>query len=452
MKYFILLLFTISFLSGCNFLRGDSSQLPGEDSLTSEEDSLDDFVIEEEEEIDEEFEEALTEELEEEIEMDEDFEGEEAEEAEEEMEEEKKSKKGGFFHWLFGGDSDEEDLDENSDSEFIGEDEEFSSVERDYEDYEENTDESSEDYKAMTSMDSQEAVPEQKSSQQEPSTIENPVTEEVKTIQKRVSLNKIMTVPYTKAGQIVNTVYIARPNEDISRISQKIYGRNEVDQLLKINPHLKNRSVVVGDKIYYNSPNRPNDNSRLLVYYQDNNISPSYYNLSHGDNIRTIATQLLGHPKSWKEIWAINPNLQSKSKVETSLSIVYWPQSAGQALYNNPTPPPAPEAQASQPETPNELAQEALVEPEPVLPDEGEEINDPLKSDIEEPEQAISNDIPPIEEDTKQSKGFAQKLLNNVEMIVGFIVFLILLYLIILIIMKKRKQRDFDYTATNIEM
>ena len=426
MKHFILLFFTISLISGCNFLSGDNSQLPEEDQLTSEEDGLNDLIIEEEVETDEEFEEEMEEEFEEEFE----------EEAEEETTKDK-----GFFSWLFGG-SDEEESNENLDSEFIGEDEDFSSAERDYEDYEEDTAESAEDYGITESIADQEDIPKQEPAQTEMTQAETPVieetnTEETKAVEKQtIPLNKIIAVPYKKAGQIINAVYIARPDEDISSISQKIYSRNEVDQLLKINTHLQNRSVVVGDKIYYNSPNRPNDNSRLLFYYQDNNISPSYYNLSPGDNIRTVASQLLGHPKSWKEIWATNPNLQSKSKVSASLSIIYWPQSVMQAVYNSPTPPPAPETQAGQPETLNELAQA----PEPVMPNE--KLNNPQKLEKEELNQPIS----------KESKGIVKELLNNVDIIVGIIVFLILLYLIIHIIMKKRKQRDFDYTATNIEM
>ena len=467
MKLFIFLLFAFSFLSGCNFLSEGETQLADADNLTLEEENLDDFVIEEEDmeedleeseiETDEELEEdMLGDEEDIEDEMEEEL-GEDIEEDEMDEDETEKSKKSkGFFSWLFGP-SDDEEPDEGLDNEFIGEDEDFSSAERDYEDYEENT----EDYSATESI--QTDIPEENIAQEDTSTTElNKIETEVNTeepkapIQKqRASLNKIITIPYKKAGKTINAVYIARPDEDLTSISQKIYGRNEEDQLLQINTHLQNRSVVVGDKIYYNSPNRPNDNNKVLFYYQDNGISPSYYNLSPGDNIRTVASQLLGHPKSWKEIWATNPNLKSKSEVTTSLSIAYWPQSATQIAYNNP---PAPD-QPSQPQ-PNE---EPLQTPENLdltpSPEENLIPNEDLSNQQEpqpEPEEdlkpPVSDVSPPIQEETKKPKGIIKELLNNVEMIVGIIVFLILLYLIIHIIIKKRKQRDFDYTATNIEM
>ncbi|MCZ0933034.1 MAG: hypothetical protein OXJ52_07770 [Oligoflexia bacterium] len=448
MKQFIFLLLALSFISGCNFLSEGETQLSAEDSLTLEEENLDDFVIEEDE-MDEDLDDDMDEDgMESDEELEDDIDEDETDEGETE-----KSKKGkGFFSWLFG-DSDEEESDEELDSEFIGEDEDFSSAERDYEDYEEDTDKNTEDYSAAESI--QTDIPEQDIPQEDTSaTIETEMdnTETTKAVKKQTTpLNKIITVPYMKAGKIINAVYIARPDEDLTGISQKIYGKNEVEQLLKINTHLQNRSVVVGDKIYYNSPNRPNDNNRILFYYQDNNISPSYYNLSSGDNIRKVASQLLGHPKSWKEIWATNPNLKSKSEVADSLSIVYWPQSATQLAYNNP---PTPDIQPSQPQSDEKPLQNPNQIPPPaesLMPNE--ELNNQQKLPPEEDfEQPDSNNIPPVQEQIKESKGIIKELLNNVEMIVGIIAFLILLYLIIHIIIKKRKQRDFDYTATNIEM
>ena len=444
MKQFIFLIFIISFIPGCNFLSGDQAQLSNE--MMPEEENLDDLVLEEE--MDEEEEEELEEEIEDEEEEELEEEMDEKEELEEEIEDESKKEKG-FFGWLFGGsDSDEEEpLDEEDlTSEFVGEGEDFYEAERDYEDYEETPQEEMED-NATESIALQKDSSKQNISEQETSAISEESNAGTTETVKITPLNKIIAVPYKKAGQIINAVYIARPNEDLISISQKIYGRNEVDQLLKINTHLQNRSVVVGDKIYYNSPNRSDDNSRLLFYYQDNNISPSYYNLSPGDNIRTVAGQLLGHPKSWKEIWATNPNLQSKSEVESSINIVYWPQSAGQTAYNNspPTLPPPVELTAeNQTELSNEMANNQ-PNPEQALPNE--ELKPQIEEDIKQPNPDIS-----VQAQTKKPKGIIQEILNNIEIIVGIIVFLILLYLIVRIIMNKRKQRDFDYTATNIEV
>ena len=71
-----------------------------------------------------------------------------------------------------------------------------------------------------------------------------------------IPLNKIISVPYRKAGYLVNAIYIARPGDTLEGISQKIYGFDQSDDLRKINPHLRSRLVKVGDKIYYNSPFR----------------------------------------------------------------------------------------------------------------------------------------------------------------------------------------------------
>ena len=433
MKKFFTLLFLFTLTTGCNFLSSNQEDSLAEDGLTEEE-SLDDIIVEEDldENLEEEFDEDMDEDLEEE-----EFEEEMDEDEEEEFDEDGKRKKKGFFSWLFGGSDEDDESDEELDSDFIGEDEDFSSIDRDYEDYEEEGEEEN-----LTESSTSQNITEQEPTLTETTQEESPNIEETQPVTKQaVSLNKIMTVPYTKAGQIVNAVYIARQNEDLALISEKIYGRNETDQLLKINTHLQNRSVVTGDKIYYNSPNRPNDSTRLLFYYQDNNISPSYYNLAPGDNIRTIAFQLLGHPKSWKEIWATNPNLKSKSTVETGLNIVYW-----QATTQTAPPKPAPVAQAEQipqAEPLNEIAQEVIPAPEEKLNDEMPQIEEELK----QPAPTIPTDI-----QEKQSKGILKELLNNIEMIAVIIIFLILLYLIIRIILKKKNQRDFDYTATNIEV
>ena len=386
MKYFILLMSTTLLISGCHFLAGDKTDMSEENVL--EEENIDDFIVEEDE-MDEE---------DDMVEMDEE---------------------GNIL-----------EMDEEDDMTEM--DEEASYIETNYDDTE-----SIISQEEVTNQIQQE-IPDQ--TQQEA-----PTQTQEKVVQAFVSLNKIMKTPYMKAGQIVNAVYIARPNEDMEIISQKIYGRNEVDQLLKINNHLKNRSIVVGDKIYYNSPRRPDDTSQLLFFYEDNNVPPSYYTLSPGENIRNVASQLLGHPKSWKEIWAINPNLQSKGEIQNSLSIMYWPQGSSQLASNNPTP--APSVVDSQmdtnPETPiNQQNQQMPLEEETT----------PLIAENEEPIQDLNPTPPPtIESNLKEPKGILQDLLDNIEIIAGIILFLVILYLIIRIIINKGKQRDFDYTATNME-
>ncbi|MYE07203.1 MAG: LysM peptidoglycan-binding domain-containing protein, partial [Oligoflexia bacterium] len=161
---------------------------------------------------------------------------------------------------------------------------------------------------------------------------------------KWISYKKIKTKPYQSGGFLVNAVYIARPGEDIRSISNKIFGSDQVQQLYAINPHLKSRNVKVGDKIYYQSPLRPQDSGQLLFYFEDNGMSPQYHQIQAGQNIRQVASQLLGHADSWKEVWATNPELNSKGLVNDAFVLKYWtgivsppPVSDGEEL----SPPPA---------------------------------------------------------------------------------------------------------------
>lgn len=140
-----------------------------------------------------------------------------------------------------------------------------------------------------------------------------------------VPVKKVASTPFNKAGVLVNAVYIARDGDDMNAISRKIYGSDSrVQELKNINPTL-GQNPSVGDKVYYNSPNRPSDDGQLLNFYQDNGIPAETLNLAAGDNIRTASERVLGHPASWKEIWATNPDVESKLIVNRDYSLQYWP-------------------------------------------------------------------------------------------------------------------------------
>ena len=239
--------------------------------------------------------------------------------------------------------------------------------------------------------------------------------------------------------------------------------------------------MVVGDKIYYNSPNRPTDNSQLLFYYEDNNRSPSYYTVSAGENIRDISYKLLGHAKSWKEIWATNQELESKGTIERNISIAYWPESQAMAqaeslpaeqLSARPT---ATKAMATNPEeassgeaSPGEASpgetNPMATKPEETSPEEAnpmgtqpETTGNTANNLTEFPPLAENPDLPllaPSKEKAEKS-GFLTKLLSkalsDIEILVIFLLIIGILVFLILTIIKKRKQKDFDYTATNIE-
>ena len=437
--YIIIFLFALS-LAGCNFLRGgEEDDFYAEDEVVEEgfDESSDEFLVE-----DEEFGEASEEDF---VELDEedstgefDEEGEgfsELDEEGEEFEEETGEKKG-FFSRLFGGGKDEEDeyLEDYEEGDF---EMEGSFIEESFAEKENTEDSDSVTMTESTTTDNSAET------QVEPTTVVDTIEEP----SKRKSLNKIIEVAYNKSGFLVNAVYIARPNEDIKNISQKIYRQDRTGDLLAINPHLQNRGVVVGDKIYYNSPNRPKDNRRILFFYEDNNISPSYYNLSKGDNIRSTASQLLGHPNSWKEIWATNPELESKGEIQGSIRIAYW----GGGSMPQAT---APQLEASDVFAQNDSSQLSngnlpnsdLKEPNPKitltndteLSAENEKNNFPVSEEVPKPEDSNERD---------SSNKIISMLLGNKTLIGIVVAFFIIIGLIFRIVLRKKKERDFDYTS-----
>lgn len=134
------------------------------------------------------------------------------------------------------------------------------------------------------------------------------------------------TMPYQgKDGGWVNTVYVARPNEKLADISTKIFGSDKSKELKKIaeNSYLKYRSVKAGDKIYYVSPNRPDDSAKTMVYFEDMGMVPETYVAKKGDNLRKVAKELLGYDKAWVEVWTSN-GIESKKSLKDGDTIRYW--------------------------------------------------------------------------------------------------------------------------------
>ena len=259
-----------------------------------------------------------------------------------------------------------------------------------------------------------------------------------------ISYKKIKSQPYNVGGFLINAVYIARQGEDIQNVSNKIFGSDQVSQLYAINPHLKARNLKVGDKIYYQSPNRPQDSSQLLFYFEDNGISPSYHQIQDGENIRTVASQLLGHANSWKEIWATNPDLESKGVVKAPLNIKYWPlgtavQQMPEPVEETPTPPTVADTDTL-PSPPTE--EEATITDEE--PTTAENIPTPPPDEDELMESPSSA---PTEEMKKPPSGFSQ-----MDMILAGILALGALICSFIIMKKRRKKKEFDYTAANFEI
>jgi len=139
-----------------------------------------------------------------------------------------------------------------------------------------------------------------------------------------VPLKKMESTPWQVGSKWVNTLYFARPGDSLASISKKIYSSEDrVDELKKINPTFNSRDVRPGDKVYYNSPHRADDSSKVITYYEDNGIAPKTYTAKAGDNMRTISKSLLGYKDAWKEVWASNA-VESKSALDEGTEIKYW--------------------------------------------------------------------------------------------------------------------------------
>ncbi len=207
-----------------------------------------------------------------------------------------------------------------------------------------------------------------------------------------VPVQKVKPAPFNKNGILANAIYIVRDGDSVSSISQKIYGDDREADIYKVNTTLARRGVKVGDKVYYNSPQRPNDSDSLLTYYEDLNLSPQIYTIQAGENIRTVSKNLLGHSQSWKEIWATNPSVSSKGNVEDSYELRYWSEggpavatSLAQNDYNNNQNQPPVEEEFNAPPPPP--IEENIPPPPPVV----------AKNDIPPPPpaDAFEQDLPP---------------------------------------------------------
>lgn len=219
-------------------------------------------------------------------------------------------------------------------------------------------------------------------------------------------LKKMETEAFTRAGTKLNRLYVARSGDSIKEVSQKIYGEDKSAKLLKWNPSL-HRSLKVGDKVYYASATNPDDN-KVMLYYEENGISPTFFNLKKGQSFRKVAKELLGHERSWMEIWATNPNIESKWEVTADEQIRYWPTgtTGSPIAKTEPKPePPAPkqEEPQAQPQQPAEEISEVsdpATEPMPADPGQtaGTEIADGTQ--IEEVDNNEDFSPPPAQANT----------------------------------------------------
>ena len=219
---------------------------------------------------------------------------------------------------------------------------------------------------------------------------------EEKPVVASAPLQKVATTPWQVKKTWYNTVYFARPGDSLSKISKTIYGKgNKVAELKRGNPTFNSRDVKPGDKVYYNSPNRPDDSARMLTYFEDNGIQPETYVAKSGDNIRTVSKKLLSYPNAWKEVWATN-SVESKTDIAEGTELRYWssaPVAAAPAPHQeiaaappaDMPPPPAPDM--APPPAPDMAANDMAPPPAP-------DMNMPPPPDVPPMDQAAA-DLPP---------------------------------------------------------
>ncbi len=196
-----------------------------------------------------------------------------------------------------------------------------------------------------------------------------------------VPLQKVATAPWKVGKTWFNTVYFARPGDSLSSISQMIYGADKTKELKKGNPTFSSRDVKPGEKVYYNSPHRTDDSSRIITYYEDNGIAAQTYVAKPGDNIREVAKNVLGYDNAWKEVWSTNA-VDSKGMLTEGTELRYWPGTAVAAAPSTPAANPEIAGSGQGQTAPPPMEQQA-----PSLP--------PPPSFDEAPPQQAQGEIPP---------------------------------------------------------
>ena len=296
-----------------------------------------------------------------------------------------------------------------------------------------------------------------------------------------VPVKKIPQKPWKQGGRWINAVYIAREGDTVDSLGRKIYGNEQGSaDLKKFNPRFKNKEPKVGDKIYYSSPKRPEDREQFLTYYDDNGEKALSFDLPAGENIRPAAAKLLGHPDSWKEIWATNFNIESKGAVQETVTLMYW-SGKNLAAENS--------SAALEEPAPLEPANPASEEPPPLtadqenaLPPENQD-EDPLSPEpsLQPPEEIQANnealeDMPPFEEPEDTAQGPSPMMMDNSSApaggavgggtpssgsflqsskFKGFAVVAVLSifgFWFIRLIRRRKERSEFDFSQTNIDI
>ncbi len=214
---------------------------------------------------------------------------------------------------------------------------------------------------------------------------------------KKSPVKKIESTPFRLEGVLLNAVYIARPGDNFSKVSKMIYGDNKKSkELRKVNPGV---SPKVGDKIYYNSPARPEDEANMKVYYEDAGMPAETYVSKEGESIRDIAKSQLGFSGAWKEVFATN-NVESTRKIPAGTELKFWKGSGASSMVaaNAPTADTAAAGSAAPadiPPPPADMPPPAMEDP---MAAGGMETPPPPPADMPPPDMMAENAPPPPQE------------------------------------------------------
>ncbi len=147
-----------------------------------------------------------------------------------------------------------------------------------------------------------------------------------------IPVQKMKKTPFTRGGAVLNRLYIVRNGDTLESIAQKTMGDgSRSNDLMSWNPTFQSKGIKVGDKVYYSSVKNPNDNSQILLYYEEAGVQPSYYTGKSGDSLRKVAKNLLGHERSWMEIYATNDSVDDKWQLAEGTQVRYWPDGTAAA-------------------------------------------------------------------------------------------------------------------------
>lgn len=219
------------------------------------------------------------------------------------------------------------------------------------------------------------------------------------------SIQKVALTPWKVDGILFNAVYFAKPGDTLKSISKTVYGEDRSKELKKGNPMFKSRAVKPGDKVYYTSTSRPQDDTRVLTYYEDQGMQPQVYVAKNGDTVKSVSKELFGYRDGWKELYSMN-SFESKSSLSAGTEIRYFPYSKNA----DPAPTHAavaqvPPVQSMIPAPPQETAlppppQEQEMVPPPVQA--GTELPPPPPPPAEPPQEMAPPPPPPVAEKPKR--------------------------------------------------